>query len=123
MYRYTFLAAMKYILSGCQNTWTSLQPFVTLSLLIKRNLQFFDRASPELGFKPLIVCSPDRRFSLLSYLGLVEIEGVSQTLYTKMLVNFGIFDCEQYFQGPKLILLENSRPTACYLYLIQVIGK
>ena len=114
MYRYTFLAAMKYILSGCQNTWTSLQPFVTLSLLIKRNLQFFDRALPEPEFEPIIFHLPDRRFSLLSYLGLVEDVGVSQTLSTKMLVNFGIFDCEQYFQGPKLKLLENSRPTACY---------
>ena len=105
---------MKYILSGCQNTLTSMQPFVTLSLLIKRNLQFFDRASPKPGFKPLVVRLPDRRFSLLSYPGLVENDGVSQTLYTKMLVNSGIFDREQYFQGPKLKLLENSRPTACY---------
>ena len=93
---------MKYILSGCQNTWTSLQPFVTLSLLIKRNLQLFDRASPELGIESLIISLSDRRFSLLSYPGLVKNKGVSQTLYTKMLVNFEIFDREQYFQGPKL---------------------
>ena len=66
MYIYTFLAAMKYILSGYQNTWTSLQPFVTLSLLIKRNLQFFDRASPNLGFEPLIICLLDKHFSLLT---------------------------------------------------------
>ena len=101
MYRYTFLAAMKYILSGCQNTWTSLQPFVTLSLLIKRNLQFFDRASPGPGIESLIARLPDRRFSLLSYPGLVENVGVSRSLYTKMLVNSGIFDHEQHFQGPK----------------------
>ena len=91
-----------------------MQPFVTLSLLIKRNLQFFGRASPEAGFEPTIVHLLYRRFSSLSYLGLVVNVGVSQTLYTKMLVNFGIFDREQYFQGPKLKLLENSRPTACY---------
>ena len=114
MYRYTFLAAMKYILSGCQNTWTSLQPLVTLSLLIKRNLQFFDRTPPVPGIEPLIIHLPDRPLSLMSYPGLIEKVGVSQTLYTKMLVNFGIFDREQYFQGPKLKLLENSRPTACY---------
>ena len=77
MYRYTFLAAMKYILSGCQNTWTSLQPFVTLSLLIKRNLQFFDRASQKAGTEPTTVRLLDRRFSLLSYLGLVERVSVS----------------------------------------------
>ena len=28
--------------------------------------------------------------------------------------DFGIFDREQYCQGPKSKLLENSRPTACY---------
>ena len=77
MYIYTFLAAMKYILSGCQNTWTSLQPFVTLSLLIKRNLQFFDRASPKAGLELLIVRLLDRRFSVLSYPGLVERMSVS----------------------------------------------
>ena len=77
MYIYTFLAAMKYILSGCQNTWTSLQPFVTLSLLIKRNLQFFDRASPKVGVEPTIIRLLDKRFSLMSYLGLVEKESVS----------------------------------------------
>ena len=77
MYIYTFLAAMKYILSGCQNTWTSLQPFVTLSLLIKRKLPNFDRASPEAGLELLIVRLRDRRFSLLSYLGLVERLSVS----------------------------------------------
>ncbi len=109
MYIYTFLAAMKYILSGCQNTWTSLQPFVTLSLLIKRNLHFFDRASPKPGIELLINRLSDRHFSLLSYPGLVESVSVSRTIYTKMLVNFGIFDREQYFQGPKLKLLENSR--------------
>ena len=43
--------------------------------------------------------------------------GVSWTLYRIMRVDFldfGIFDCEQYCQGPKSKLLENSRPTACY---------
>ena len=77
MYIYTFLAAMKYILSGCQNTWTSLQPFVTLSLLIKRNLQFSDRASPEAGIEPLIILLPDRRLSSLSYPELIERVRVS----------------------------------------------
>ena len=86
MYRYTFLAAMKYILSGCQNTQTSMQPFVTLSLLIKRNLQLFDRASPKLKIELLIVHLPSGCIGLLSYPGLVENLGVSQTLYTKMLV-------------------------------------
>ena len=77
MYIYTFLAAMKYILSGCQNTWTSLQPFVTLSLLIKRNLQFFERALQEARIESTIICLLERHFSSLSYPGLVEIEGVS----------------------------------------------
>ena len=115
MYRYTFLAAMKYILSGCQNTQTSMQPFVTLSLLIKRNLQLFDRASPKQKIELLIVHLPSGCIGLLSYPGLVENLGVSQTLYTKMLVNFGIFDSEQYFQDPKLKLQENSRPMTNYL--------
>ena len=79
-----------------------MQPFVTLSLLIKRNLQVFDRVWPKPGIEPLIIHLPDRLFSLLSYPGLVKNKGVSQTLYTKMLVNFEIFDREQYFQGPKL---------------------
>ena len=77
MYRYTFLAAMKYILSGCQNTWTSLQPLVTLSLLIKRNLQNFERALLMVEFELLIDRLLGRHLSSLSYSGLVEIRGVS----------------------------------------------
>ena len=85
-----------------------------LSLLIKRTLNFFDRALLEAEIEPHIIRLSDRRFNILGYSGVIENESVSQTINTKILVNFGIFDREQYFQGPKLKLLENSRPTACY---------
>ena len=58
-----------------------------------------------------------KRSSLLSQWGVLENDGVRQTLYRIMRVDFqdfGIFDHEQYCQGPKSKLLENSRPTACY---------
>ena len=109
MYRYTFLVAMKYILSGCQNTQTSLQPFVTLSLFVKRNLHFFERVLPDMGFALFIVHLADRSSSILSYPELNRIGIVSQILYTLILVNFQdfrIFDYKQYFQGPKSKLLE-----------------
>ena len=99
-----------------------MQPSVTLSLLIKRNLQFLNRASTESGCEPTFVRLLDRRFSLLSYSGLIKEIGVSHTSYTKMLVNFGIFDRVQYFQGPKLTLLELLE-TLKVMYLIQFIGK
>ena len=56
-----------------------------------------------------------KRSSLLSQWGVLENDGVRQTLYRIMRVDFqdfGIFDHEQYCQGPKFKLLENSRPTA-----------
>ena len=89
----------------------------TYSLLIKRNLHFFERASPKVGIEPTIVQLLYWRSSLLSYRDLNEIVGVSGTLYRIMRVDFhdfGIFDRKQYCQGPKSKLLENSRPTACY---------
>ena len=70
-----------------------------------------------LGLEPAISHLSDRCFNSLSYHDFVENEAVTRTLYTVMLVDFqdfGIVDLKQYFQGPKLKLLENNRPTACY---------
>ena len=52
--------------SRIASTQTSLQPLVTLSLLIKRILHFFDRALPKAGIEPSMVCLIDRCLSPLS---------------------------------------------------------
>ena len=62
-----------------------------------------------MGVEPTIVRLLHRRLSLLSYRDLVEKNGVARPLYRIMSVNFqgfGIFDREQYCQGPKSKLVE-----------------
>ena len=62
----------------------------TYSLLIKRILQFFYIALPEVGIEPMNIRLLDRLSSLLSYKDLDERAGVSQTLYRNMCTNFPI---------------------------------
>ena len=64
--KYSISVGLGFTLNLASGTQTSLQPLVTLSLLIERNLQFFERALPASGIKPAFFRFLDRCSSLLS---------------------------------------------------------
>ena len=73
---------LRFTFNLASGTETSLQPLVTLSLHIKRNLQFFERASLMARIKPAIIWLLDKCSSILSEWDLVENEWILGSLYT-----------------------------------------